>query len=223
MTNQEIITAFEGIVSDSLDETLAYQILNMADANIRSMRFWRMLITEDSSKTRSSGETYTSMKAFPSDFHRAKRMDIGTQMPSLKQVMFEQRHRMKDAAGFYYMDHKNSQYGITNGTWAGTIYLFYQYKPGTLVKENAGAGDILSPIFPEDYHMIYPFKMAEIFSSGIDADTTSLQLTPQQDKVYRETLAAMENWDNDLAGEDTYYPDESINPFDQIIDLGRLG
>lgn len=221
--NTDIIEFFETLITDTLDADAEMVLLNQADAVIRATRPWEILKSEDSSKTRTSGDTYLTAKAQPSDFHRPYKIYVGdNQLPALKRIRFEDRRKFQNAAGYYYIDNKNGNLYITNGTWAGTIYNNYIYKPLKLALI-ADSTHLDTPVFPDDYFPIYAYKMAEIYMGGIDEDDRSVAAVPQWVRTYRELWDAMVTWDAELKENDLLqeqYQDSESLP---VVDLGRMG
>lgn len=219
--NQDIIEFFETLITDTLDETAEYVLLNQADVLIRKARPWEILKSEDSSKTRVSGETFLTPKALPSDFDRPYKVFVGdAQLPGLKRLRMEDKRKYQFSAGYYFIDFKNGNLYITNGTWAGTIYNNYIYKPLPLAK-TGDATHLDTPVFT-DFLPIYAYKMAEIYMGGIDEDDRSLQAVPQWVRSYRELWDSMIAWDAELKENDLKQEQYQDDNGDQIIDFGRL-
>lgn len=219
--NQDIIEFFETLISDTMDETAEYALLNQVDTIIRKTRPWEILKSEDASKTRVSGETFLNSKVLPVDFDRPYKMFVGdTQLPGLKRLRNEDKRKFRNSSGFYFIDYKNRTYSISSGTQAGTIYNNYIYKPFPLAKD-ADATHLDTPVFTDFLH-IYAYKMAEVNMGGIDEDDRSLQSVPQWVRSYRELWDAMIAWDAELKENDLYQQQYQDDPGDQIIDLGLL-
>ena len=222
MTTAEIITLFQTLVTDEeLDSVSSYQLLNQADAQLRMKRPWEILKKLNSSLTRSSGEDYTTTKALPSDFHRPWKLKVGVGQKPLKRINFDMLLEYKDVSGIYAIDYRNSTYAITGPTWAGTIYNWYLYKPARLTSDGAGS-TLTTPVFPEDYHPIFAYMMAEIWMGGIDQDERSVAAVPQWIKQYKELWDAMVNWDAELKENDMLprgYADDDLPE----LEIGRLG
>lgn len=221
--NTDIIEFFETLITDTLDADAEMVLLNQADAVIRAIRPWEILKSEDSTKSRSSGDTFQTAKVQPTDFHRPHKIYIGdNQLPPLKRIRFEDRRKFQNAAGYYCIDFKNGNLYITNGTWTGVIYNTYIYKPLRLAL-SADATHLNAPVFPSDYYPYYAYKMAEIYMGGIDEDDRSIAAVPQWVKTAKEIWEAMVTWDAELKENDllqeTYQDSESL----PVIDLGRLG
>lgn len=220
MNGDEIIAFFRTLVTDEeLDDDNALILLNQADAVIRQKRPWEILKKLHSAHTRSSGEDYTSTKALPSGtnatFHRPWKLKVGIGQRPLKRIPFEMLLEYKDVAGIYAIDFANSVYAITGPTWTGTIYHWYLYKPDAITLTT-------NPVFPEDYHPIYGYTMAEIFMGGIDQDERSLASLPQWVKQYRSLWDSMVDWDAELKENDMLnrgYADDDLPQ----LDIGRLG
>lgn len=214
-TTTDILDFFETLITDTLDATAKLVLLNQADAIIRATRPWEILKAEDSTKSRSSGDTYLTSKVLPSDFHRPYKLYIGDSVqPPLKRIRFEDRRRFQNSPGFYAIDFKNNLYYITGGSLSGVIYNQYIYKPPVITTS-------VTPVFPSDYWPIYAYCMAKIFMGGIDNDDRSLASVPEWISDKRELWDAMVSWDAELKENDLYqqqYQDSEPQP----IDLGLL-
>lgn len=219
--NGDIIEYFNELTQDALDEDTAYRLLNQVDALIRNVRPWEILKKLDETKTRSSGDSYTTAKTLPSDFSKPHKLLVGVGQGALKRVPFDEQHIYRNVPGAYFIDFKNGTYYIANGTWTGTIYNYYIYKPARLTSDGASS-TLTSPVFPSDFWPYYAIKMAEVFMGGIDQDERSLQSVPQFIRTGKELWDAMIAWDADLKENDLLqrgYREDSAEP---IIDLGRL-
>lgn len=199
MTTTEIKTFFENLIDDAWDETATLQLMNQADAVIRSEREWEILKKIDASKTASPGDTYLSMKDLPTDFDRAVSIvPLRVNRTPYLPVRFEEREGFRDTPLRWYIDYRARQFALTGGIGsAQTIYLPYIYKPLDLAL-SADATHLDAPVWPSQFHVILAYKMAEIHSLSIDTDDIAAKQGPQQLRAYRELLNAMQTWDANL-------------------------
>ena len=214
MTGAQIITAFETIVDDSLDETLAYQLLNRAKNDIEEERDWVFLRKLDSSQTASIGDSYTSMKTLPTDFRSPLKLYVDT-LP-YKMVSYLKRITYRDSSRRWYIDWANSQFALTGNVSASkTINLYYKRTTDDITLNT-------SPVMPSRFHLGIAFRMSEIFSAGLDADERTTVMSSKQAEVAKSALEAMRAWDSDqrereLDGED------ANDEMDELgIDVGNL-
>src|SRR3989304_1130489 len=111
MTAETLKTLFENIIDDQLDTDFTYQLMNIAKQKIELERDWAWLVVEDSSKTRSSGDTCTTMKAPPTDFLRPLDLFVETIGPYTP-IPFTRRRAYQYQSLVYYLDYKNSQFAL---------------------------------------------------------------------------------------------------------------
>lgn len=194
MTFQEIRTAFEEIIGGSIDDTTLYLIMGLALTEMEDERDWEYLKKWDSSNSASSSDTHLSMKTQPADWRKTLRVVINN-IPYL-QIPFEQRIEYRNVANRFYEDIANSQFALT-GHVSGSQTINQCYKKTTTTPSEANKTS--SPSFPSRFHMILPFRMAEIYSQGFDdSDDTTFRLSSGQkaaaDRLYRAMIA----WDDDL-------------------------
>lgn len=216
-----IISFFETLVDDVSEPTSEYVLLNQGDTLIRHARPWEILKKTDSSKTRISGDDYTTAKALATDFDRPYKLYVGIGQAPLKRVRYEDWLQYKDMGGLYSIDFKNGNLYISNGTWTGTIYHTYIYRPLRLA-DTADATHIITPVYPEEFWPIYAYKMAEIQMGGVDFDAIASQSLPTWVRSYRDLWDSMVSWDADLKDEDRLSESYADNGL-PTIDLGRLG
>ena len=193
MTGTQILTLFQSIVDDqSIDDVSALQIMNLAKDVVEEERPWRFLLTVDSSKTASTGDTYLSTKALPTAFRTDYRMFVGSSFIEYYPILFEERYMRRSEPRRYYLDMASSVFALTGTISASsTIYLYY-----IKTTDDIAAGT--SPVWPSRFHPYLAFKMAEIYSGGIDGDEVNFRMTSAQQRVAREMHDAMVSWDERL-------------------------
>lgn len=220
--NADIVDFFNTLVDDSPDPVAVYALLNQADAQIRAMRPWEILKVTDSSKTRIQGDSIATPKALPTDFDRPHRVFIGeNQVPPLRRVANEDKRILGKSAGVYFLDYKNGQMYIGEGTWYGTIYHTYLYRPLKLA-DTSDATHLDTSVWPSDFFPILAYKMAEIQMGGIDFDQIAAGSLPTWTRTYKDLLDAMVNWDASLKDDGDVYRVGSNEDLPRP-DLGLLG
>ena len=148
LTGATAIAAFEAMVEDSMDTDLAYQLMNDAKDEIEAERDWLIL------QTFQNLAATTAARNLPDDYVRTVSMYVGTQ--PYMQIPFHQKHLFASAALRWYLDMKNDQYYLLGSSLNGTINHCYIYKTPDIEPST-------SPVWPSQFHMLLPFKMAEIF------------------------------------------------------------
>lgn len=206
---------FETIVTDTLDSTQEYNLLQQAEGMIENARPWSILTKLDQSQSRGAGDTYLTTKSLPSDFRKPQKLQVGTDQFEYKRIMFEERINFRNVPYYYYIDFVNALFALTGaGGATGTINMWYTYKPAAL------ATSAITPVWPSEFHPILAYKMAEIFQGGIDSDSISQNMSVANNRFYQEMWRAMVAWDADLKENDIEFfgRRDSAPP----LDLGRL-
>lgn len=179
MTYDAIKTLFNSIIDDTVETDFTYNLMNIAKRKIELERNWVWLMAEDSSKTRSSGDIFTTMKTLPSDFGRPVNLFVGTIGPYIP-IPFANRRAYQYQSLRYYIDYKNSQYAIcgVDGS-SNTIYFNYIYKTTDATAANAST---TSPVWP-DAHEYLAYKMAELYLGGTDPDEISVRMSVKDQMI----------------------------------------
>lgn len=186
MTGSEMVTKLQNMVDDVIDTDYAYQLLNDAKDDIESSHLWEQLKALDSAQT----ETQSSI-ALPSSFANPIKLYIGTEHSPYTLVPFEDSRLYRDYQRAYYIDFPNSAYYLT-GTrnTSNPIYFFYiKYSP----EVTSGT----SWVFPERFHNIIPYKMAQIYYAS-NAGEKARAWDDRWKAYYDEALTAMQAWDDQL-------------------------
>lgn len=193
MTPKELKTFFEGLVDDSHDVTHTYQLMALTKNKIERREKPPMLLDVNSSKSRSAGDTYLSTKDLPSDFREMIELYVGTTRYS--QIPFVDRIRFKDAAHRFYIDHKNSKFGICGTAGASeTIHQHYLIKTTDPSESNE---DNSIFVWPSDFHPLIAFEMAGLHGGIIDPDTIANVKARNSLGYYQDLLAAFRDWIHD--------------------------
>jgi len=219
LTGQDIINFFKRLVGDeSISDDLALDLANTAKDEIEEERGWRMLLVKDTSKTFGPGDDYTTAKDLPDDFrveHKVALVDSEGNEVEYEPIPFENLVKNKDS-DYYSIDYANNKLYISGSvSKTYTIYLYYFKFTDDLTLTT-------SPTWPSRFHKIIPYKMAEIWLAGIDADTlTRLQWTVHKevgDRLYK----AMKRWDATLwsrsMGDRTIFPKETRDLRTNVIE-----
>lgn len=190
MTCDTIKTLFENLVEDSMDETLTYQLMNVAKDKIESFIDWEFLKKKDSSQTVTSSNTWTTQKSLPSDFWLPKSLFVGeTDTIPYELVPFDLAQHYKNVSRKYYLDLANSKFLLT-GTFSQsyTLYLNYLYATPDMATG-------ITPVWPTKFHPILAFKMAELWFAK-DQTELGRSWDSKWKKEYDEMWAAMLSWDS---------------------------
>ncbi len=163
MTAAEIKTFFEGLIEDSLDATLTYQLMNEAKDLIEGSGDLEIFKDIDISMTAGSSDTYLTPHNLPADFlspQSSGELYLGDDVIPYLLIPFDKRDRYKNVSNRWYIDFKESKFYLTGSvSEAKTIKLPYLVKTTDWTTSNA---DTLSPVIPR-WHHIYAYKMVELY------------------------------------------------------------
>ncbi len=186
---------FAELIYESIDDDLYIALANIVKNQIESNGAdWEILKAIDSSQTASSGDTYLTMKALPSDFRQMlsdPKISVGTDTFYLP-VPFEQRHKYKEGGRKYYIDHANSQFALMGAT-NGTIYFPYLKTSDEFTALTDSWG------FPARFHKIIPLRVVGIIMSGVDSDDYYQKMSIEHKILAASLEEAMLQWNTALA------------------------
>lgn len=198
MTGAEMYTQHTGMNDGrAMDETLYYQLINLAKGIIERSRPWRKLLAIDSSQTVTSSNTYTTMKSLPSDFgmtvsRKPLSLVSGDDVVEVTQIQFEDRYKYKNTFGYYYIDIANDQFALTGAPdKTYTIHMPY-FKLSTAI----AAG--VTWVFPSEFHSLLNFMVDPINKGAIDWDDIHSRMAPEGRAVAKSIEHAMNMWDAHL-------------------------
>lgn len=191
MTVEQIQDFFANIVDDTLDNDFLLDLVKSADEKIRSERDWEILKKLDTTKTHSSGDTYTSTKDLPTDFFAPARFIFINRIPH-RPIPFIEREAYRDTPRVYYIDYANAVYGICGtASSSQTITFPYIYRPTTLTTSS-------TPVFPSEFHKLWAFEMAALYEAGIDADDTYFRMSAENKLQAKMLWDRLISWDSRL-------------------------
>ena len=200
----EDLAAFltDHILDEDVDPQLVAMMLSQAKNRIELMEKPEILQDENTSQTRSGGDTYLSMKSLPDDFREMIELYVGTALPPYTQVPFKKRHVYRNSSFKYYIDHKNSQFAICGSAGSSeTIRQVYLIKTADFTEASITAGaQAATCVWPKEHWPLIAWKAAEMISSGTDAgaDDLSFRMSREQLRLSEEALHAFRMWDHDL-------------------------
>lgn len=189
MTGSEILETFHTIVDDEIDETQELIILNMAKNQIEGGRDWNFMRAFDNSSSATPSDDYLTAHTLPTRFLAPRKLYLNGELSPYMLIPFEERDRYKDIYKRYYIDWINQQFFLCGKVGQTTaINFFYQrYTPDVTL--------VTSPVWPSIFHALIPFKMAEIYMSGMDSDDINRSMAPANRLIQKELLNQMILWD----------------------------
>lgn len=195
MTDSEILTEFEGIVDDTLDQTLEIQLLNTAKNQLE--RELKLLIhqRERATQATASGQTYTTAISLASDFREWVSLYRGTQL--LRPVPFKYRVAHRSSDGRYYTDQRNRTYSL-GGTQSSvqTLTETYLYKTDDVTSASVTALTT-TVTWPTEFHALLPYAMGKVFYA-IDAGDKQRAWDDRWEAHYSVLRKALVDWDTAL-------------------------
>ncbi len=193
MNGADLKTMTEGLIDDTIEVTLFYQLLNIARVKLEEKKDWEYLKTYDASNSVSSSTTYLTSFSLPTRFRSVAKLYVGDDSDnSYVGVMFEERQKYQDSGSKYYIDYANDNFSVMgNFDEGGTIHMFYlQY--GEDVEEAT------EPTFPDRFQPILAFMVAGYYTAGVDADDIYARMSPAHRFAAEELRISMNAWDNKL-------------------------
>lgn len=224
LTADQILSEFETVIADSLDQTTELFLLNEVKDTIETERNWCVLKGLDQSQTANASDTWLTRKSLPADFALPsdRGIYIGTNPgPRYIQIPFEAQIDFQSITYSYFIDLYNSQYGLGGTVSApGIIQFFYQrYSPTLALTANGG----LPWIFPARFHPLLIYEMA-IKYFAIDQGEKSRAWDDRWSEYATRLREAMVAWDDQLQSqalqaEQNFFVDPASFP--TIVDMGN--
>lgn len=202
----DILRLLQSILAgESISDTYALQLINLARIRIEAKRPWKVLSTVDHSQTVTPANTYTTPITIPSNFVRylgestlsqgsVVLFDGNTDVEYITEIPIENILFYKDQYSFCAAD-----YGSNLLYFTGLIpktYIVYQYYI-------ADFGDITKITtwqkFPKRFWAVLAFDAAAHWRMGTDYDDVNARNANDNAKMADEILSAMSSWDSELA------------------------
>mgnify|MGYP001572631407 CR=1 FL=1 len=208
MKGDKILEFFRNIVDDQPDSDLEIDLLNTSKDVVEGFRDWEILKKVNTSNSTSSGSTYLTAIALPSDFMTPRQIYVGDDGPYIG-VPFEHRIKYKGRTRTFYIDYANNNLHLSGSHGSGkTISIFYTYKT---TDWNVGNLTTLEPVWLSKYHKLIAFMMSEIHGGAIDVDQIQAAQNPFRDKHARLLWDAMISWDDRLKLNAMNYSSAPVN------------
>ena len=200
MTPQEVKELFEKLVDDTIDEDLAYALMDSAYTNRNELRPWAMLTKLDTSLSHSTSDTWQTEKTLPSDFARPYKLVGGAADNTYIGVLFENILQHITEGNRYAVDMANLKLRLTGTvSTALTMYFWYIYAPTSLVGlSDAQKISATTIVWPARFRALLAYDMADMYFGGIDADDMTRSMSPHQRAAAKTLEASMIKWDNSI-------------------------
>ena len=200
MSYDDLITFFESLVDDAPDSATEAVLADVAYTKRNDSRFWTFLLKLDSSITQGATNTWLTEHSLPSTdgsaFEEAYRVFGGAGgQNEYFPVPFEDVLNSISAQNRYTIDYLNNKIRFTGGA-AQTIYLWYKYRPLSLIGLTTAQKALATTIvWPKRFVPIIAFDMAQMYLGGIDADDIARAQATFHNAAHRELYNAMISWD----------------------------
>lgn len=214
MTGAQIKTMCETILDDTVDETLFYQLANVAKDQVEDERAWMFLRSLDSSKTATSGQSSDTAIALPTAWRRTYKLMLGY-WQEYQQVPFDEQHVWRYSSNRYCIDVANSVYYLL-GTVGATDTIYHYY-----IKTTDDVAAATSPVWPARFHPIIAFYVAGYIMGGQDADDIFARMSPENKAAAELLIRAMRDWDYQLQLS-AQNNQQGVAGSAPIIDLGMM-
>lgn len=197
LSADQIISQFETMVADSVDQTTELFLLNEVKDTLEAEREWEWLKALDTSQSATTGDTFQTPHTIPADFARPSSRGIyvkGDRIP-YRQVRFESQLDFQDITYAYFFDFRNNKFYLCGKPGlSAPIQFFYQgSSPYLDLAANGG-----SPwIFPARFHPILVYRMAKKYFA-IDQGDKARSWDDRWEAYEREIYESMTGWDAEL-------------------------
>jgi len=194
VTNQEILTQFEALVQDSLDQTLEIQLANNAKNKLETELQLQILKKVDTSNTSVVGGTYLTPYNLPADYLMPLDTIYSGTTPR-KAIPIEQRVLYKDSSEFYYVDEANKQFFLTGTVTLAETITF----PYTSATTDISAGNLTQTtiVWPARFRSLIAYEMAFMWFA-IDQGEKPRSFSQEWQIAYQDLKNAFIAWDQRL-------------------------
>lgn len=201
-TGREIIDFANSLLgNETLDDTMALQMINVIRGVYEMKRPWQVLKKYDASQTISPSNTYNTPLTIPEDFRMyledyGVQLFDGTNIPQqTSQFPYEQKLLRKNNAFEWCADYGSYQFyimGIIPSIY--TVYQWYIFNPGDIEIDTTWLR------FPGEYHFILSYELAAMWRLGTDWDDVNARNADDNARRADMIFKSMETWDAKLAG-----------------------
>lgn len=187
----------------SIDATLLDTLVDNAKTIIEEERPWVVLRKQDTSKSVTTANTYTTEIDLSTitDFSRfysdtaIRLFDGNNRIEYYRLIPFDRQLEYKNVSGTACYD-ENAKKLYLNGVVAfnGTLYIQYV---STSTAIDLTSESAIWTVFPPRFIPILGYYSIGIYKGAIDYDSINRQMLPENRAVLSALKNAMENWDNE--------------------------
>lgn len=198
MTDPEILTQFESLIGDTLDQTLEIQLANNAKNKLETELQLEIHKVLDTSLTSTAGGTYLTSYNLPASPAMLIPLDtiyVGTDPK--RAIPFERRVLYKDSPDFYYIDWRQSKFYLT-GVVQATNTITFPYLYATTDITAATVTAVATTVtWPARFHSLIAFEMAFMWFA-IDQGEKFRSYSQEWQIAYQTLKNTMIAWDQRL-------------------------
>lgn len=216
MTGSELLTYFNFLVDDSIEDDRFEDIIQIASRRLWVQRPWEFLKTNTDATSTAVGTTTYSL---PADFLLP--LPIWAGDTQVYPIARDQRRLFRNSFNRYYLDLKNSNFILTQSpTSVETIYFDYIYNPSDIEVDDTDI-ETTVPGFLSAFHPLLAYEAAKTFfyqDTGSKADSWSREYEAEYQNLY----AQMIEYDNALKASaqnsaipEIYYPNNNPDVISQ--------
>lgn len=218
MTNEEILTQFEGLIDDNLDQTLEIQLANNAKNKLETELKLAICEKLDTSLTSTVGGTYTTAYTLQTDFLMLSKdiIYVGTALRTA--IPLAHREAYKNDSSKFYIDYRQGKLYLCGTVAAAeTITIPYLYTTTDISDANLTSTSI---IWPVRFHSLIAYEMAKIWFA-VDQGDKSRSWTPEWTVIYNDSKGSLIDWDaaiklSAIGGATPYGEDSSMRGENRI-------
>jgi hypothetical protein len=181
-TGGEIKEFAEGILDQTIEESLFYTILNALKDRREETRAWMMLRKLDTTKNAT-----TSAQTLPVDCRNIRKIVVGG--IEYTEIPFESQH-LNQNSNVYYVDWANGTFTLC-GTPSGSVYFYY-------IKTTDSITETTEPVWPKRFIKLLGFDVAGYIMNGQDADDLFARMSPENKGQAIAIENTMITWDSNL-------------------------
>ena len=190
MTGNEIIAFFNKLIDDSIDDDFALDLANNSKDQREAEMSLKILEAKNSDKKTTVGGTYETEIDLADDFSVDKRIMVDTR--EVVPVPFDDQIRYKDDGSKYFIDYGSGKLHLCGTiTEVKTIHQLY-------IKFSPALTTSTEPLWPDRFHRIIPFDMADLYFAGLDTDAINRAMAPRQAQQAEMLRRGMLLWDSKL-------------------------
>lgn len=190
-TAAQLITKFNNMVDDVLDQDFALQLLNDAKDEVEGTQIWLQLLKEQAYSVSGGYSFGAAIGTLPTRFANDLRLVEDNANIEYEKVAFDDRVQKENNPLGYFIDLNAGNLHLTGQNHsAKTVYLYYTQYSADLTTSDSWA-------FPARFHSILPLKMAELYYAA-NAGEKARSWDDRWSAQFERELGRMMVWNDSL-------------------------